>query len=206
MKTLSAHVAGDVASDLQDYRPLFPFATLKAVGHPVFRSQEARDYACLLDLDRGVVSWQPFTYQIADDVGQRRLRHHVDFVVQTMTERLMVEVCTGDDEASEWLGNVLAMAGYRYQLVRFSDLNPVRLVNARDLVRYARYEATLGDRIRVLAALDEMGTLTLTECLAAVCEGRAMETIASLILRGHLDVDIDENLLGPGTVVRPRAK
>lgn len=205
MTTESAHSMDDDVCELQDYRPLFPFATLKAVGRPVYRTRAARDYACLLDLDPEVASWQSFTYQIAGDVDGRHLRHHVDFMVETTTDRLMVEVATEDCEAFKWLENVLSIAGYRYQMVRLADLNPTRLHNARDLVRYARYEAALGDRIRLLAALDEMGSLTLAECLTAVIEGRAMETIASLILRGHIEVDLDESLLGPDTIVRRSA-
>ena len=202
MTTESARVE---ASHLPDYRPRFPVATLKAIGRPVFRSQEARDYACLLDLDPDVVSWQSVTHPLTD-VGDCRGHHHVDLEVHTATASLMVEVCTGNAAAPSWLRSTLEECGFHYQMVRFSDLNPVRVANARDLIGYAKREATLGDRLRVLAALDEMGTLTLAECLTAVREGRAMETIASLILRGHLDVDLDDDLLAPDSVVRRCAK
>ncbi|ASY56600.1 hypothetical protein SS05631_c16670 [Sinorhizobium sp. CCBAU 05631] len=77
-----------------------------------------------------------------------------------------------------------------------------RLQNARDLLRYAGWDTPLGDRIRILATLDEMGTLTLAECLSAVREGRPMQTVASMILSGVLEVDLDNALLGPDTVVR----
>jgi len=90
--------------------------------------------------------------------------------------------------------------------VSAAELDPIRVSNARDLVRYARYEASLGDRVRLMAALDEMGSLTLAECMAVVREGRPMDAVACLILRGHLEVDIDESLLGPGTVVRLGSK
>ena len=205
MKTGSAHAAYDEASHLPDYRPRLPFATLKATGRPVFRSQKARDYACLLDLDPDVISWQSFTHPLTD-IGDCRDRHYVDLEVRTVTQSIMVEVCTGDAEAPNWLCSTLEECGFRYQMVRFSELNPVRVANARDLIRYAKREATLGDRLRVLAALEEMGTLTLAECLTAVREGRAMETIASLILRGHVEVDLDNNLLAPDTIVRRCAK
>lgn len=205
MMTGSAHSsAAATASDRDAYRPIFPFATLKATGHPLFRSQEARDYACLMDLDPEVVSWQSLTSTAAAGVRHCRLR--VDFLVQTVTERLLVEVLPLGAEASDLDGEIPMIAGYRHLLVRFSELNAIRVSNARDLVRYARYEAALGDRIRVLAALDEMGSLTLAECLSAVREGRPMDTVASMILRAHIEVDIDENLLGPDTTVRHPAK
>jgi len=213
MMTISAHAVDDPVCDLQDYRPLFPFATLKAFDRAVYRSHAARDYACLLDLDPDVIAWRTITYQIGDDCGSRRLRHHVDFMVETAADRTVVEVIS-DTQSSDisrksdrdWAAKVLAAAGYRYQAVLHSELNFVRVRNARDLLRYARYEATLGDRVRVIAALDEMGSLTLAECLTVVREGRAMETIASLILQGHLEVNIDDNLIGPDTVVRRSAQ
>lgn len=193
------------ASHLPDYRPRLPVAALKSIGRPVFRSQEARDYACLLDLDPDVVSWQSVTYPLTD-IGDCRDRHYVDLEVRTVTQCIMVEVCSGNADAPSWLHDTLDACGYRYQMVRTSELNSVRVANARDLIRYAKREAALGDRLRVLSALDEMGTLTLAECLTAVREGRAMETIASLILRGHIEVDLDDNLLAPDTVVRRCAK
>lgn len=202
MKTGSACVE---ASHLPDYRPRPPAATLKAIGRPVFRSQKARDYACLLDLDPDVISWQSVAYPLTD-LGDCRDHHYVDLEVRTVTQSFMVEVCSGNAPPPCWLHDTLDACGYRYQMVLFSDLNPVRLANARDLIRYSRYDATLGDRLRVLAGLDEMGTLTLAECLTAVQEGRAMETIASLILRGHIEVDLDDNLLAPDTVVRRALK
>lgn len=201
MTTGSAHTAFNEASHLPDYRPRLPAATLKAIGRPVFRSQEARDYACLLDLDPDVVSWQSFTHPLTD-IGECQGHHYVDLEVRTVTQSVMVEVSTRDTEPPGWLRSTLAECGYQYQMVRFSELNPIRVSNSRDLIRYAKREATLGDRLRVLSALDEMGTLTLAECLTAVREGRAMETIASLILRGHVEVDLDEILLAPDTVVR----
>lgn len=212
MKTGSAHaVDGDVC-DRHSYRPLFPFGTLKAIGRPVYRSQEARDYACLLDFDPEVTCWRSFTNQISVGSGHSRVGRHVDFEVVVGTERLLVEVVptgeprTGSDNGScPAFSELLDRPGCRYVVVNHSDLDPIRLKNTRDLLRYVRFEASLGDRLRVLAALDEMGSLTLAECLTAVREGRAMDTIASLILRGHLEVSLDEKILDPDTIVRRSA-
>jgi len=205
MTTVSAHAARDFASDLHDYRPRFPFATLKAVGYPVYRSQGARDYACLLDLDPQVLSWKSLTDPLTP-VGAGDTHHHVDFEVQTETSILIVDVSDDPVTAPHWIPETLAACGHRYHPVSAADLNPIRVSNARDLVRYARYEASLGDRVRLMAALDEMGSLTLAECMAVVRGGRPMDAVACLILRGHLEVDIDESLLGPGTVVRLGSK
>lgn len=52
-----------------------------------------------------------------------------------------------------------------------------RLRNAKDLLRYGFYQATLGDRVRLLAALEEMGSLTVAKSMAAFQEGRLMPTL-----------------------------
>lgn len=205
MKTRAAHAAGIGASDLQEYRPLFPFVTVKCVGRPLFRSKEARDYACLLDVDGDVVSWHSMILPLPD-IGHEDAPYYVDFEVRTLTEVLYVEVGRKPGSIPSWFPGALSALGYRYHFVSFSEFDPVRLANARDLARYAGYEPALGDRIRVLAALDEMGSLALTECMTAVREGRAMDTIASMILQRHLEVDLDECLLGPDTVVRRSSK
>ena len=206
MMTGPAHAdAGAATGAIEVYRPLFPFSTIKAVGRAVFRSREARDYACLLDLDPEVVSWQSVTHAIAD-IGTGSGCRNVDFKVETTSGTIMVDVCIDDSEAPDCFRRSVNASGFRYMVVRPSDLDPIRVQNARDLIRYARYEASLGDRVRVLAALEEMGALTLAECMSAVREGRPMDTVASLILRGHINVDIDEKLLGPDTTVRHSAK
>lgn len=77
-----------------------------------------------------------------------------------------------------------------------------RLRNAKDLLRYGLYRPPLGDRIRILAAMDEMGSLTIAECLSAVVEGRPMPTVAALVLQGFLEVDLDSDMIRPDTQVR----
>ena len=56
--------------------------------------------------------------------------------------------------------------------------------------------------MRVLAALDECGSLTLAECLSALQETSPVAGIASLILSGVIEADLDGALLGPETTVR----
>ncbi|MFC5755690.1 hypothetical protein [Rhizobium sp. GCM10022189] len=157
----------------------------------------------MLDLDPQVISWRCVTQPVINDSTARKPRHHfVDFLVETEQEALLVEVWRGQPDVITWLPGVVARKGYRYQAISMREVDPVRLQNARDLVRYADREATLGDRIRILTGLDEMGSLSLAECLSAVREGNAMGSVASMILRGLLEVDLDEKLLGPDTIVR----
>lgn len=204
MTTFTAHAAGNEACDPpRPYRSSFPSVTTKCVGRTLYRSQEASDYACMLELDPEVLCWRCVTQPFTNASASRRPRQrYVDFAVQTADESLLVDVFRGVPKAIPWLPGVAARLGYRYQAISISEVNPTRLQNARDLVRYAGKEAALGDRIRILAGLDEMGSMSLAECLAAVREGAPMRSIASLILRGQLEVDLDEQLLGPDTVVR----
>ncbi|WP_209439294.1 hypothetical protein [Sinorhizobium arboris] len=102
-----------------------------------------------------------------------------------------------------WLSSAIESMGYRYRPVAMVDFaDSFRLRNAKDLLRYGFYRAPLGDRIRLLAGLEEMGSLTIAECLSAIREGRPMPTLASLILQGFLEINLDDALISPETVVR----
>jgi hypothetical protein len=91
----------------------------------------------------------------------------------------------------------------RYRVVDRSEIyDGYRLKNANDLLRYAGHKVPLGDRVRLLSALDEHGPLPLTDCLRAVRESQPIAAVASLILQGFLDVELDEALIAPETMVR----
>ena len=101
------------------------------------------------------------------------------------------------------LQSIISATGATYGLLSVSEVyDGFRLQNAKDLLRYGHVVAPLGDRLRLLGALDENGSLTFTECLAAFQESRPVPGLASLILRGYVEVDLDEAPIGPETVVR----
>jgi len=204
MTTFTAHAAGDNACDLPDlYKPSFPSATLKCRGRALYRSQEASDYACLLELDPDVTAWRCITQPFFNEPSARTpLLRYVDFAVERAEEYLLVDVWRGPPETNTWLPGVAERLGYTYQPISISDIDPIRIRNARDLVRCGGKEVGLGDRVRILAGLDEMGSLSLAECLGAVREGDPMASIANMIIRGMLEVDLDEKLLEPDTIVR----
>ncbi len=177
----------------------FPLATIKCDALPIFRSQAARDFACLLDVDPDVLRWRPFTQLLTDSTGIRE----VDFLVDTENGSFIAEV--GEDEPCppDWVVNVSSALGHRYRPVGMIELSQgFRLANAKDIMRYGFYRATLGDRVRLLAALDEMGTLTLAECLSAIREGKAMASVASMMLHGYIEIEMDDAPIGPETTVR----
>ncbi|WP_431694671.1 hypothetical protein [Rhizobium giardinii] len=91
----------------------------------------------------------------------------------------------------------------RYKLLSHEEVyDGFRLRNAKDLLRYGDHVTPLGDRLRLLAALDEHGSLPLWECLNAFHETKPVAGVASLILRGFVDVNLDDGPLGPETSVR----
>lgn len=208
MKTNPAHAANSQDCDFRNiYRAFPPFPTLKCIGRPLFRNRHARGYACMLDLDPDVVSWRCVTEAIVNDSGAARPRWwHIDFAVETENEALLVEVWQTTTGGPAWLPRVAEKMGYRHQAISIRELDQNIFENSRDLMRYIGSEVPLGDRVRVLAGLDEMGSLTLAECLTAIRESRPMHTVAAMILNGMLEVDLSQALLGPDTVVRRARK
>lgn len=174
-------------------------ATIKSVGSVLFRSELARDFACLLDLDPEVIQWSSTPPLLRDGNDEYQL----DFVVITGNGSFLVDVGLEEPRPPPWVGSLVESMGHHYRPVAMAALQgSFRLPNAKDLLRYGFYRPPLGDRIRLLAALDDMGSLTVAECMSAVREGRPMPTLAALILQGFLEIDLDDALISPETQVR----
>ncbi|APO68537.1 hypothetical protein IE4872_CH02935 [Rhizobium gallicum] len=190
---------GDVPRD-EPARFYYPLATIKCVGPSFFRSQDARDFACLLDVDPDVAHWSCEGGELS--YGGETYR--VDFLVTGTDDRtFVVDVAEDASRPPDWIELAVDRAGHAYRLVAMAELaDSNRLLNAKDLLRYGFYRCPLGDRVRILAALDEMGSLTVAEALSAFREGRPMASLAALILRGFLEIEMDDALIGPETVVR----
>ena len=200
MKVISDDRSDDAVPHKVTLSPIYtPMATIKCDGRAQFRSQQARDFACLLDLDPDVARWStaPPLLRNGDD------EYQLDFVVLTENGSFLVDVGQEEPMPPIWLSAEIESMGHRYRSVAMIDFaESVRLRNAKDLLRYGFYRPPLGDRIRLLAGLEEMGSLTIAECLSAIQEGRPMPTLASLILQGFLEVDLDADLLSPESQVR----
>ena len=70
------------------------------------------------------------------------------------------------------------------------------------MLRYASYDVSLGDRVRVLSFLEEHGPAPLAICMTVIRNGRdPVGALAALALRRFIDIEIDEALLGPDTRV-----
>lgn len=190
---------GDDVPQNEPPRFYYPLATVRCEGPPVFRTQAARDFACLLDLDPEIVRWtcDGVELRLGDD------SHATDFVVTSTEGRSFFVDVAPQSPAPDWVQLAAGRAGSGYRFVPLEDFdNSIRLANAKDLLRYGFYRCPLGDRVRILAALDEMGSLTVAEALSAFREGRPMACLAALILHRFLEIDLDDALIGPETVVR----
>jgi hypothetical protein len=191
----------DVAKAVQTRSSFFPRATIKSEGPVTFRSQVARDIACLFDVDAEVETWTCDPPLLS--VG---LENHVcDFLVcHVSRQRILVD---GFDRTETpdpaLLEAAAAEAGFQYKRPpKIEVYGGARLRNAKDLLRYGNYQATLGDRVRLLAALEEHGSLSVAECLTAFSETRPVAGLASMVLNGFVEIELDDELIGPSTAVR----
>jgi hypothetical protein len=179
-------------------RVYFPIATIKSVGDLQFRSQLARDVACLFDIDEDVMSWscQPITFAYGDEP------YVADFKVVRPDRETLVFV-VDDGQPPDWVVEQARQLGSAFELVGRNDLPVGRLRNAKDLLRYAGYDVPLGDRIRILAALEELGSLSVAECMSAFQETRAIAGLAKLILEREVEINLYV-AISPETQVRRR--
>lgn len=177
-----------------------PRGTVRCRGHAVFRTKAARDAACLLDLDGSIVAWT-----CLPDVLVRNRRYHIpDFAVERRSGTTLVDVVPlAGTPPPKWVADAAENRGHAYEtMTEVFFKEDVRLVNARELLRYAAYDVPLGDRIRLLAFLDEHGSAPLATCMSVLRNNRdPVGTIASMALRRFVEMDIDEALLGPDTIV-----
>ncbi|SEH24136.1 hypothetical protein SAMN03159407_2057 [Rhizobium sp. NFR12] len=184
-------------------RSFYPSTTMRCEGNRVFRSQAARDVGCLLDLDPSVVLWRCRPPAMDD------LDHSPDFevvyddgttvLVDAHDRQLPTDVVSLEDAARR------RDATYR-QMSQDDVHDGSRLKNAKDLLRYGNYVVPLGDRLRLLGALDANGSMSIFECLSAFQEVKPVAGLASLILNRYLEVDLDDAPLGPETTVRRIAR
>ncbi|MBY5370550.1 hypothetical protein HLI03_31510 [Rhizobium laguerreae] len=178
---------------------LYPLSTVRCVGPVLFRDQLARDIACLLDVDDDVLSWSCRSLSLSKDDQV----YKPDFVVERADLRFAIDGVR-DDGAPDWAKAKSIDAGFPYEAIAASALPRIRLKNAKDLLRYARHEAALSDRIRLLAALDEYSSLTVAEALIVFRETKPVAGLASMVLHRFVTMDLDERLIGPETIVRRR--
>jgi hypothetical protein len=179
----------------------FPVPTMKCNGPRLYRSQTARDLACILDVNPSVASWICMPRALDAEGGQ----HMPDFEVVNVDGRRWLADAPdrGDSVNVDVVTRAAAAAGAGYRLVHSDDVySGPRLRNAKDLLRYGDHTPSLGDRIRLLAVLEEESCLTVAEALRLFQESKPMVGLAAMILQEMVEIDLDDALIGPGTMVR----
>ena len=178
-----------------------PKNTMRCIGPAIFRTRLARDLGCLLDVDPSVTSWTCLPLVLS-----RRSHHHVpDFLVARSEGVSLLDTLPslGKRPLPDWIGEAARSMGYQYETCQEAELlGSIRLENARDLLQYGSYRASLGDRVRILALLEENGSLPLSSCLETVRSGHdAIAVIASLALQRFIEIELDDARIGPSTIV-----
>jgi hypothetical protein len=141
MMSISSSRSGAQSASIEIF---YPLSTVRCVGPVLFRDQLARDIACLLDVDDDIVSWSCRSLSLSH-CGDT---HKPDFMVESTQRRFVIDAVR-EDKAPDWAASKAIDAGFPYQAVEASALARIRLKNAKDLLRYARHEAALTDRIRL---------------------------------------------------------
>ncbi|MBO9133574.1 hypothetical protein J5289_06755 [Rhizobium sp. B230/85] len=193
---MSVSLSSPTGSPTVSAQTFYPLGTVRCSGPIVYRSQLARDLACILDVDDNVISWSCMPVCLSNGIQTYR----PDFLAERHDTLTLIDASA--DGHPDWISQSAEAAGYKYETASRFSLPKVRLKNAKDLLRYARYETALSDRIRLLAALDEHGSLTVAECLNAFQETKPIAGLASLVLHRFITMDLDETLIGPETQVR----
>ena len=192
------HVILDAAYREASKNVFYPLHSVRSPGPAVFRSQLARDLGCLLDVDETVVAWSPLAFGVHLDDRVHVVDYMVDHVDGTR-EFLDVTDYVGDPEVTE----TIACMKRRHRWVTAAEIRSgPRLENAKDLLRYARHRTHLNDRVRLLAALDEAGSLTVADTFTLFREVAPLAAISWMALHRFIAIDLNEDLIGPSTIIR----
>ncbi|WP_440657754.1 hypothetical protein [Ensifer adhaerens] len=180
-----------------------PFGTVRCSNPSYFRSQLARDLGCLLDVDDTVVAWCCRPYGLDDvlrDIGWKG--PSPDFMA-TYGDGRDVYFHAVEREGDPEVTEAAACRQVWHRFVSAAEIRSGhRLQNAKDLLRYSNYKAPLGDRIRLLAALEQEGAATVAECLGVFREISPMAGLSSLVLHRFVTIDLDAEPIAPHTEVR----
>ncbi|WP_261336597.1 hypothetical protein [Rhizobium leguminosarum] len=181
-----------------------PFGTVRCSNPSYFRSQLSRDLGCLLDVDDDVVAWSCRPYGMEAALRDIEWEGPPPDFMATYSNGREVYIHVAEDRVDPEVTEAAACRQLWHRFVQASEINAAshRLQNARDLLRYANYRTPLGDRIRLLAALEQEGSASVAECLSVFREIAPMAGLSSLILNRFVAVDLDAGLISPDTVVR----
>lgn len=193
---MSVHSSSVRRSSTWSRTPSSPVRYVRCVGPIILNSPLARDIACLLDLDPTVSSWTCRTFSFSQSYDN----HKPDIVAERDNDILVIDAVAKAPPPT-WIADAVRDQGYSYRAMTRGDVDPTQLKNAKDLLRYSGTDVGLGDRVRLLAGLEEHGSLPVSECLSAFRETPPIAGLASLVLQRIVEIDLD-SLIGPETQVR----
>lgn len=176
----------------------YPLGTVRCSGDVMFRSQLSRDLGCLLDVDETVVAWLCLPVEIPTSD-----RVHVPDVMVDYDDgtRVFLDAC--DEEGDASVSEAAACSRIHHRFVPRAEIETgCRLANAKDMLRYASYRTPLNDRMRLLATLEEAGSLSIAECMHLFREVQPMTGVSWMLLNRMISADLDERMLGPETMLR----
>ena len=177
-----------------------PSGTVFCHGRPVFRSQLARDLGLLFDLDPCVAEWSclPEIVEFSDADGE---------IVDRVPDFLVVDVDGRPrfvDAGAAGLRPVDPSIVYRAIPADEIRQEPA-LTNAREMMRYVKRVVPLGDRVRLLAYLEELSPITLIEAASAMRESNEpVGAVIALALKRIVSIEWQDAPIGPETPVRLR--
>lgn len=185
--------------DLEKNRAAVP-KTLRCVGRASFRSSAAFDLSCLLEIDGEVDHWRCDPPVLKLDEKEHRPDFLVVYRDGTATLADAPDRVHPMDEAQ--LADAAHAIGKRYRQFSMQEICGHRLANAKDLLRYKAWSVPLAERLRLVAALEQEGSMPFSECMNAIGHRHAVPFVAALVCQQFLEVDLDMGPIGPETTVR----
>ncbi|WP_245455350.1 hypothetical protein [Sinorhizobium fredii] len=169
----------------------------RCIGHFTARDPLARDVACLLDFEDAVSSWNCRSLQFHHGFDT----YSPDFVAERSHDVVVIDV-VGQRRPPPWISEAVTSEGFTYRTMSRGDIDPIRLKNCKDLLQCSGGDVRLGDRVRLLSALDQQSSLTLAETLTVFQETKPIRGLANMVIARFIEIDLDTALIGPETVVR----
>lgn len=180
-----------------DQRGAGGYRPLRCVGEVALPTPLVTDVARLLDTEGDVDRWSCRSLQHPDGGSPESV-----FEVERTTGLERIRVMENGPAEPQHAGHRDA-DGTPVRFMFRADVDAVRLENAQLILPHATWRVSLDDRIRLLAVLDEEGSVTLGECLAIFRNtSRPIAAVASLALAHVVDLDLDTPLGSRSRVIR----
>jgi hypothetical protein len=170
---------------------------VRCVGRFVARDPFARDVAYLLDMDEAVSCWSCQSSRLRQGFDT----YTPDFMAERGQDVVLIDAVS-QRISPLWIAEAAAREGFSYQTMTRGNVDPIRLKNCKDLLHSAGGEVSLGDRVRILGALDEHSSLTVAEILSLFRDRNPIRAFANMVVGRFIEINLDDALIAPETVVR----